>query len=155
MMPLRFPILGAALALAIGSAWAQASLCASNEQTVWSCASKAKVYSLCAPMPTSVKADKAYLQYRVGTPKHIEFVYPSTLRPPAGIFKYDLRHITANIEFENQGYKYVIEENINGVASVEVSRGDTTIAQVACRTSTNTLTLTTTMQQFSEMGIRD
>ena len=155
MMPPRFLVLGASLALVIGSASAQASLCASNEQTVWSCTRKAKVYSLCASVPKSGKPDKAYLQYRAGTPKRIEFVYPSTLRPPAGIFKYELRNILAPIEFENAGPKYVIEENINGAASVEVSRGDTVVADVACSTSTNTLTLTTIMGQFSEMGIRD
>lgn len=154
-MKLPSAILGASLALACGAAAAQASLCARDEQTVWSCTRKAKIYSLCASMPKSVKADKLYLQYRVGTPKHTEFVFPSTRRPPAGIFKYDLRNTMAQIAFQNAGYAYLIEENINGVASVYVTRDDKTIAEIGCDTSTDTLTLTTMMEQFSEMGIRD
>ena len=144
-------IIVALMALVSGSSFAQESLCDSSEQTVWSCTTKAKIYSLCAAK--SGNPGKNYLQYRVGTPARMELIFPSFRRPPAGVFRYLLYNTTASVQFENAGYQYAIDETINGEASIEVTKGDRIIASVQCDTSTDTLTLTSTIGQFKDMGI--
>lgn len=150
-MTLRSTIIVASMAFVSGSSFAQANLCGSGEQTVWSCTAKAKIYSLCAAKSGSPKEN--YLQYRVGTPARIELVFPSVRRPPAGVFRYFLYNTTASVQFENAGYQYAINETINGEASIEVTKGDRIVASVRCDKSTDTLTLTSTIGQFKNMGI--
>jgi hypothetical protein len=150
-MTLRSTIIVALFALISGPSVAQESLCDSSEQTVWSCTTKAKIYSLCAPK--SGNPEKTYLQYRVGTPTRTELIFPSFRRPPTGVFRYLLYNTTASVQFENAGYQYAIYETINGKASIEVTKRDRTVASIQCDASTDTLTLTSTIGQFKDMGI--
>lgn len=146
-------IIAVLLAFVSGSSTAQGSLCDRSEQTVWSCTKKARIYSLCGP--NSGSQEKAYLQYRVGTLARKEFVFPSSHGPPAGVFRYLLYNKSASVQFENDGYRYAIDATINGKASIEVKKGDRMIASIQCDASTDTLTLTSTIGQFREMGIYD
>ena len=149
---LAFAFASAAAATA-APATAKGELCEPNEQTIWSCAKGAKRYALCASK--EIGAATSYLQYRAGVPARPDFVFPATRRPPKGVFKFANYNKTARVHFENAGYRYEILESIYGQATIDVAKGAKSVASIKCDTSTDTLTLNTTMEQFHQMGISE
>ncbi|WP_198087168.1 hypothetical protein [Variovorax sp. E3] len=134
------------------SAMAQPSLCTSSETTEWSCAAKKKIYSLCASK--DLEAKTGYMQYRAGTASKTEFLFPERLAHPKGNFRLALQAKGVMFSFSNAGYEYAIYEPLAGATHIDVvnSQG-AQVADVACSSATDTLTLTTTMARFERVGI--
>lgn len=124
------------------------TLCEPSEKTIWSCSAKAKLYSLCL-----TAAKPSGLWYRAGTPRHVEFTFPSSPGRPKDFFKYDLRGKLATVSFVNGRYVYQINENIYGQANIEIEKDGKSIGNVECGASSDTLTLTATMNLFQALEI--
>lgn len=135
---------------AVGSL-AQANLCTRDEVMVWSCSTKAKVYSVCASRDLSPTA--GYLQYRAGKSPKLEFAFPDPPRHPKGHFLLRLAPRGASLSFTNGDYEYWIYEPLAGSTTIDVSKGGTLIGTVTCAWSTDTLTLTETQNRFQALGI--
>lgn len=147
---LSLSVLLASTALA-GISHAETSLCKPDEQTLWSCSAKSKTYSVCAS--GDLDGASGYMQYRAGTMSAIELSYPEGFRHPKGAFAYSLLAKGASLEFENKGYQYAIYEPLMGAPSIVVSQASRELASIQCDTSTDTLTLTTTIDQLKAVGI--
>lgn len=83
----------------------------------------------------------------------IEFSYPEDFRHPRGVFVYSLLAKGASLEFENKGVQYVVYEPLMGGTTINVSRASRELASIQCDTATDTLTLTTTIDQLKSVGI--
>jgi hypothetical protein len=141
-----------ALLLAVPSlAAAQDSLCTGNEQMVWSCQAKGKIYSLCAS--PEISNSTGYLQYRAGSKTRVELNHPTTQRHPRGYFSFQLMPRGVSVTFTNKGYEYVISEPLAGRTSVNVSKGGQSLPPIECKSSSESLTLTTTINQFKAVGL--
>jgi len=140
-------LLATASLLLATSSWGQA--CATGEDVVWSCETKAKTYALCASK--DLARDRGYLQYRVEHQRRTEFVFPEQHRPPAGLFLYELFNKSAQVSFTNGAYAYAMLEGISGVAEIEVTRNERRVAVVKCLRSSDTLTLTSTIKRFEAL----
>jgi hypothetical protein len=102
-----------ALALTSTSASAASSLCTKDEKIIFSCKVKksSKTVSVCASK--SLNRNSGYLQYRFGTQKHVEFVYPTTKVASQERFYWEEKRIAqyggiVELTFINQGYFYTI-----------------------------------------------
>lgn len=98
------------------------SLCAKDEQIIFSCVVKrsakrpAKIVSLCSS--SDLARDRGYLQYRFGLPGKIELEFPKSRTGTQEQFRYshyfrfqvDLTEINFNID----GYAYQIFDTYNG-----------------------------------------
>ena len=91
---------------------AVASLCSSDEQVVFSCATtQKKVVSICAS--SDLTATAGYLQYRIGTPgKTPELTFPSAKERPKARFQSGTLMFSggggAYLTFNNDAYNYSI-----------------------------------------------
>jgi len=129
-----------------------ASLCNSNEQTVWSCEAKTKIYSLCASKVMT--STTGFLQYRAGTKTKISFQFPDKPIHPKSKFEYTTLAHGAAIWFSNGGYTYSLNEDIRGSDDISVdNKSGKTVAVIECEASTQSLTLNTTMDLMWEAGI--
>lgn len=140
----------AASLFSVGS-FAQSSLCTKDEVTVWSCLTKAKVYSLCASRDLSPTA--GYLQYRAGKSSKPEFAFPDPPEHPKGHFLLRLAPRGASLSFSNGDYEYWIYEPLAGSTTIDVSKDGASIGTVTCGWSTDTLTLTETQNRFQALGV--
>jgi hypothetical protein len=109
-MPLRSTI---ALTMTIMSTLAQAdemTLCHQHEEIYFSCSTGNKIVSLCAS--GNISPSNGYVQYRFGTPDHIELEFPSEPNPPRKSFSIsDISGGNLNfvhVRFKSGGYDYVI-----------------------------------------------
>lgn len=128
------------------------NLCATEEHTVWSCQAGKKIYSLCASQ--DLTATNGILQYRAGTNTMIGFRFPEQAAPSKDVFHFDLLPHNVRLSFNNHDYEYdVFEELRSGDTSITVSHAGKPIATVKCDDSTYTLTLTTTENLFTSLGI--
>lgn len=128
------------------------NLCATSENTVWSCQTAKKTYSLCASK--DLAKTKGYLQYRAGTEKKIEFKFPTALIRPQGQFE-SSDSSTGNVflEFSTGGYTYTIAEDKYGDAAIYVTKASKTVATIFCSDSTGTLGNNSTQDLFKSAGI--
>jgi hypothetical protein len=140
-----------ALTAAPGPSPPGTSLCESAELAIWSCSTTRRSYSVCAS--SDLDSSSGYMQYRAGTRSAIEFRYPETLRHPRGVFVFSILGNGASLSFENGGFQYLIHEPLLSGATITVSRAGRERATVRCATSTETLTLTTTINQLRAVGI--
>jgi len=136
-----------------GSSSAQTSLCEPEEQAVWSCETKGKTYSVCAS--ADLGATSGYLQYRAGKPSAIEFRHPGEPKHPKGVFVFSLLARGASLTFENEGHEYTIYEPLMGGTTIDVRKEGRELATIPCDSATETLTLTTTINQMKAWGIVD
>jgi hypothetical protein len=122
------------------------SLCAANEQTIWSCATtKNKIASVCASK--DLTADKGYLQYRFGLSGKIELEFPQKREGSQKAFKY-LRYTRPlvtllTLSFENNGVIYEIHDDDNSeerppirVTSIDVVKDANKTTAVVCKQPT-------------------
>jgi hypothetical protein len=128
--------------------------CTTTETTIWSCSAKNKVYAVCAS--PGFGPGKGTLQYRAGPVGKPEFVFPKTPVGPKEVFHFTLLAQGAQLSFTNGGYRYDISEPLKGNTSIWIAKGDGPAKQaVSCRLSSDTLTLTTTINLFKSVGIYD
>lgn len=77
---------------------------------MFSCLLEHKVAAVCASH--GVTATSGYIQYRFGIPEKLEFVYPSELKPPKGLFFYSFTLFGggdgSRIRFKNQEHEYFL-----------------------------------------------
>lgn len=128
------------------------SLCEHNETTVWSCHADDKTYSVCA---SSVLTDtKGYLQYRSDFySADAVFTYPSQLLHPKGYLAFNLMSKEASLSFKSESDAYLITEDINGAATLRLTQQGQDALTIFCDESTDTLTLTSTIELLKTAGI--
>ncbi len=109
------------------------SLCQTNEQTIWSCATtKNKVASVCASK--ELTEDKGFVQYRFGVLGKVEFEFPKDRAGSQKAFKYSryTRPLVTmlTLSFENSGVVYEIHDDDNSeekppirAASIDIKDG--------------------------------
>jgi hypothetical protein len=87
-------------------------LCKAGEHVVFACQVGKKMVSVCAS--PGVTRDSGYVQYRFGTPTHVELTFPPKLQPPGDTF-----HISSTgysgggaqmLRFANGEYEYILFE---------------------------------------------
>lgn len=100
------------------------SLCAPNEQVLFSCpAGKAgRMLSLCAS--SRLERGTGYLQYRYGTIGNVEFTYPESATGSQEKFRYAhyfrFQNDRTQVSFANRGFNYVIFTSHDGEARPEI-----------------------------------
>ncbi|GAA3965261.1 hypothetical protein [Allohahella marinimesophila] len=129
------------------------TLCTRDEYVFWSCSAAGKVYSLCGQSAES--PDTGYLQYRAGPATRPDIIYPASQTPATDNFRYQLLNRAAAVHFESAGFQHSIYESINAEASIDVEKDGKRLLSVRCDSSSNTLTLTSTINEFKAMGIYD
>lgn len=135
--------------------YSRSPVCARDELTLWRCETKNKEFALCAS--PAVTRTTGYLQYRVADASKAVFAYPSTRRPPLGLFKYvSYGNGNASIEFTNEGYAYFLADPLRDRSSITVTAPgahgkETTIA---CGPN-QTLQVNYTMRLMHDAGIAD
>lgn len=120
--------------LCYGTAFAAQSmeptLCTPDENILFQCTLKTKLLSLCASKDFA--PDRGTLQYRFGTSKKLDLVYPATPQAAAGHFFFSSTPYSgggeAHIRFETAGYEYflfdkVIRTSFNGPNNPEFTAG--------------------------------
>ena len=85
-------------------------LCTPAEKIVFSCTLGAKTASICAS--PDLTETSGYVQYRFGTDKQLELVYPKTLLPPKAKFFFSSTAYAGGdadrIRFKIAGFDYVV-----------------------------------------------
>jgi len=108
----------AAVSIAVG-AWASAhadetTLCQPHEEIYFSCPTGKKIISLCAS--GNISPDNGYVQYRFGTPDHVELQFPNKPYPPKSRFLIgDILGGNVNyvhIKFKSGKYNYVVYQGL-------------------------------------------
>ncbi len=95
-----------------------ASLCAADEQVIFSCALKApaRLVSLCGSK--TLTRDEGYVQYRFGRPGRVELEFPKDRAGSQKQFRYE--HVfryqfdLTDISFENGGFSYTLFDHFDG-----------------------------------------
>ena len=129
------------------------SHCASDEQSLWSCASGQKVYELCASQ--DLAQDKGYLQYRAGRIGKIEMSFPAKPVHPRGLFELRLYARNAGFVFHNGGYEYELFDALIGNSHLRIYRGDGKfVRDIACTDSNETFVSTDIINRFTALGLR-
>lgn len=147
----RHPHLLVALSLLPLSSIGQTNLCMQGELTEWSCTAKSKIYSLCSS--EDLGPTTGYMQYRAGKTSKTGFVFPERLEHPKNYLRLDLLAKGASSSFSNVGYENTIYEQLIGPTAIDVIEGQNPVASVLCKSTTDTLTLTTTQERFRLLGI--
>lgn len=128
------------------SAAAAPTLCQPAEITVFSCGAGKKVISVCASKDAT--SDRGYLQYRFGTPKHVELAVPADHSTPPS-----KSAIAGNLMFSGGGgaylrfktgeYEYVVYTAIGrgwGIKDgVSIERNGKRLGHVACTDAPDSL----------------
>ena len=142
-----------ALLLGMGHAAneASANACTTAEQEIWSCEYQDKFYTICASNDLGPRS--GYMQYRVYQKATQEFAYPGSYQHPKGLFKLKLMPKGAAMSFSNGAYAYEIYEPLAGDTEILVSKGRKRLANLSCRESSNTLTLTGIQNFLATVGI--
>ena len=106
-----------------GISQASETLCEPTEKVIFSCSVKSsqKIISICGS--SKLTAAEGYLQYRFGTPTHVEFTYPASKANTQRQFTWEWHHpyqsFLLDLTFENGDYFYdvfstEISEELNG-----------------------------------------
>lgn len=137
---MRFPFVFAACVIAAPAmAQSRPHLCKSGEEAAFACASGSKIVSLCASQ--GLNETSGYLQYRFGTRRNIELVYPAgTTTPPRDAFEAGVTGGTAGgadfLQFSLGGARYTLYSNYyRGRESdgLVVERGGKRVMSLRCR----------------------
>ena len=125
--------------------------CHAEERSLWTCQAGRKVYALCASQDLGPAT--GHLQYRASKNGKVEFGYPSAKVHPRGVFRLALLPRGASLFFTSQGHEYSIHEPLAGKTTIDVSKEGKGIAGIMCAKSSDTLTLTSTLDFFREIGV--
>jgi len=112
---------------------AGSSLCADNEKTYFSCSAgpERKLASLCGSK--SLQRPNSYLQYRFGTQKKLELVFPDDKKN--SLVKFDYYHYfrfqtdRTYISFINKGTSYTIFTDYDGESGTPTQQSGVTVAK--------------------------
>lgn len=102
----------ASLIFVSSAIYAEVSLCTKTERMLFNCqiARSAKIVSICGSK--DLTRDRGYLQYRFGTPKKIEFVFPTSKVGTQQQFYWSrsqpYQSYVYELTFANGGYFYTI-----------------------------------------------
>jgi len=133
------------------SAWAQqVSLCNAQEQSVFWCDTRAKRFELCAS--SDLSASGGYMQYRAGAAGKAVFRFPEPASPPRGNFELGMTAKGTVLTFQNSGTTYEIYEAAAGGASISVTPEGKASVDIPCKSASDTLTLTSTIDRFKRLG---
>ncbi len=135
------------------AAFAEGSLCTKSEQEIWACSAGHKRYAVCASNDLSASA--GYMQYRVMKGGHLELIYPAKPSHPKGLFSLKTFGSSASLSFRNGEYQYTLYEPLAGPASIDVEKQGKSIGGFACASATEGLTLNSTLDLMSRVGVRD
>lgn len=131
----------------------QSPLCRRDELTLWSCETGKQVFSLCSSQTAT--RTKGYIQYRSSKEGKLRFVFPAAKVHPSGLFKCtSFGNGNASVEFDNNGYRYSLEDPLRGPSTILVSApgpsGKTT--EIACGPN-QTLQLNYSMRLMHDFGL--
>ena len=140
------------LSCGVGPAAAQ-SVCAAEEEIVWSCVNQRSTYAVCAS--NDLSRISGYMQYRATKDGKSALTFPASLTHPAGLFDFSLLPRGAMLSFESGGYLYEMSEGLEGAPSIAVSKNGAYLGAVQCAYSDHTLTLTKTINLIKEAGVGD
>lgn len=150
MKLLNFAITLVTLVLTPSTLYA-ASLCTSNEEIIWSCTLRNKIYSVCASRQLNKKT--GYMQYRVAKNNKIEFLFPEEKMHPSGKFSFALLPKGAMLSFGNASYQYEMFESLMGEPSFSVAKNGKLVLDVQCDSGSYTLTNTDVQKLLSGAGV--
>ena len=125
--------------------------CHAKERSLWSCQAGRKVYALCASQDLGPAI--GHLQYRAIKSGKVEFEYPSAKVHPRGVFQLALLPRGASLFFTSEVHEYSIHEPLAGKTTIDVSKEGKGVAGIMCAKSSDTLTLTSTLDFFREIGV--
>lgn len=134
-------LLGMTQARTAGVALRPGSLCANDEQIIFSCfvrpAGKLrrpgsnKIVSLCAS--PALSKDQGYLQYRFGLPGKVELEFPNSRAGTQPMFQYThyMRYQVdlTEINFSIDGHQYQIFDTYNGEEKPAISEAGVTVSR--------------------------
>lgn len=128
-------------------------LCRSNEVTLWTCETAAKIYSLCSSR--SVDRANGYFQYRAGTPSRQEFAFPAQKIHPAGRFEYFLgANGNASMSFKNGGYSYELVDDLWGRSYISIDGPRSSESStVACKNGNQSLQENSAIERMKSAGL--
>jgi hypothetical protein len=114
----RFANLSIMVSLGASAHADETTLCQPHEEIYFSCPTGNKTISLCAS--GNISPSNGYVQYRFGTPDHIELQFPDKPYPPKNRFLLsDISEGNLNythIKFKSGEYNYVIYQGMpNGL----------------------------------------
>ena len=106
------------------------SLCAPDEQTIWSCeTANRKTVSICGSR--QLDKERGYLQYRFGRPGHVELQYPQQrehTQTAFAYFRYTRPMVTyLGLRFKINEYDYEVYDNSNEEQGARSSEAGVTI----------------------------
>jgi hypothetical protein len=134
-----------------GAVSASDAVCTSSEKVIWACNAGQQRFAVCASADLS--SSTGYMQYRVMKGANLEFAYPSGPRHPRSLFLLSLLPRGASLTFRNGEYQYAIYEPLIGPATIDVARTERPLATITCASATDGLTLTTTQELLSQVGV--
>jgi len=122
---------------------AAVTLCKAPETVAYSCSTGSRIVSICASRDLSKNAGS--LQYRYGTSRKLELVFPETPRHPAGLFTPGTLTFSggggAYLKFSKTPYVYTVFSAIGNwgskgkatVQGVAVQKDGAELANLPCR----------------------
>lgn len=129
----------------------QSPLCTEGEITLWSCSVANREYALCSSQVVNRK--QGFVQYRAAKAGKLVFAYPTTKRPPAGLFTYtSYRNGDAAVDFLSGGYRYSLVDPLRGSSSLLVTAPDGKVTEITCGPN-QTLQLNYTMRLMYDAGV--
>jgi len=120
----------------------RSTLCSSDEVPMFSCDARGKTFSLCRS--GSLSEANVYVQYRAGTPKHLELEFPAEKPGSLKRFGYysdsSPKSTLIEVTFHSGSYEYVLYAETDAYATtssatgsgVAVFRGGTKLADYLC-----------------------
>jgi len=131
--------------------YSQSPLCKKREITLWNCSVAKREYALCSSQVVNRTA--GYMQYRAAKAGKLVFTYPTTERPPAGLFIYTSNaNGDASVNFSSGGYRYELVDPLRGRSSILVTAPDGQVTEIACGIN-QTLQINYTMRLMYDSGI--
>lgn len=127
------------------------ALCDPSERVIWSCSAGPRRLAVCASGELS--STTGYLQYRAGEGAGLDVTYPSKPVHPKGLFVLSLLPRGASLAFRNGDDHYAIHEPLIGSSTIDVVRAGRAVATITCAIATDGLTLTSTQEQLSRVGV--
>jgi hypothetical protein len=128
----------------------QVSLCKAQEQSVFWCETKAKRFELCASK--NLSASGGYMQYRAGAAGKPVFQFPDPASHPRGNFELGMTAKGTVLTFQNAQTTYEIYEAAAGGATISVTPEGKASVEIPCKSDSDTLTLTSTIDRFKMLG---
>jgi hypothetical protein len=119
---------------------AASTLCASDENTVFSCSTAKKIIAVCASKDFA--ADRGYLQYRFGSPNKVELTVPADRSVPPAKSALAGRLVFSGgggdyLRFKAGDYEYVVYTAIGKgwgeKDGVEIEKNGKRLSHVSCK----------------------